>query len=50
VQFTPNFDLLAGTDQLRLALEAGTPVADIVASWAPEVQRFRAQRARYLLY
>jgi uncharacterized protein YbbC (DUF1343 family) len=46
----PTFDRLAGTDRLRLALQAGQPPADIVASWQPELDRFRAIRAKYLLY
>jgi uncharacterized protein YbbC (DUF1343 family) len=51
VQLTPStFDHLAGTDKIRTALESGTPAAEIVAAWQPELQRFRALRARYLLY
>jgi len=44
------FDRLAGTDHLRLALQAGTPPAEIVASWQPDLDAFRARRAKYLLY
>jgi len=51
VQLTPStFDGLAGTDQLRRALEAGQPVAEIVAGWQPAVDAFAARRQRYLLY
>jgi uncharacterized protein YbbC (DUF1343 family) len=46
----PTFDGLAGTDSVRLALEAGRPPGDIVAAWEPDLARFRASRARYLLY
>lgn len=34
------FDLLAGSPRLRRALESGTPVDEIVASWAAEVDAF----------
>ena len=44
------FDGLAGTDQLRLALQAGRPAAEIVATWQPDLARFNDVRARYLLY
>jgi uncharacterized protein YbbC (DUF1343 family) len=51
VQLTGStFDRLAGTDRIRTALESGTPAAQIVAAWQPELQRFRALRERYLLY
>jgi uncharacterized protein YbbC (DUF1343 family) len=51
VQLTPStFDGLAGTDQLRRALEAGRPVAEIVAAWQPALDAFAARRERYLLY
>lgn len=43
-------DLLAGTDEWRKALDAGTPVADIVASWQPEQAAFLTQRERVRLY
>lgn len=44
------FDKVNGTDATRLALQAGTPAAQIVASWAPGEKAFRAQRKKYLLY
>jgi uncharacterized protein YbbC (DUF1343 family) len=44
------FDGLAGTDSVRLALEAKRPPSDIVAEWEPALERFRASRTRYLLY
>jgi uncharacterized protein YbbC (DUF1343 family) len=51
VQLTAGtFDRLAGTDQLRLAIQAGTPVDAIVAAWQPDLQRYRARRESYLLY
>ncbi len=45
-----NFDRLAGTDKIRLALDAGTPVAEILAGWQEDLQGFRALRKNYLLY
>ena len=51
VQITAsNFDRLAGTDQLREAIEAGRPLEDIVAGWQPALERFSALREKYLLY
>lgn len=43
-------DLLAGTQALRAALDAGEVVPDIVASWQPALDRFAATRRPYLLY
>ena len=45
-----NFDRLAGTDQLRHAIDAGTPVAELVAGWQEQLQPFIEIRKRYLLY
>ena len=44
------FDRLAGTDQLRRAIQADAPVVDIVAAWQPDLERYRARRESYLLY
>lgn len=44
------FDLLAGTDAWRLLLEAGAPVAAIMAGWAAEQAPFLEERKRALLY
>jgi uncharacterized protein YbbC (DUF1343 family) len=44
------FDKVNGTDATRLALQAGAPAAQIVASWVPGEKAFRAQRKKYLLY
>jgi len=43
----PHIDLLAGTDKVRLALDRGVSVSDIVASWADELLQF-AQVHSYL--
>jgi uncharacterized protein YbbC (DUF1343 family) len=44
------FDMLAGTDMTRKALEAGKPVGGIVEEWRPQQRAFVPVRARYLLY
>lgn len=46
----PHFDRLAGSDALRLAIEAGGDPAAIAASWEPELEAFRRLRAPYLIY
>ena len=43
-------DRLAGTDALRLAIEAGTPFRDIVASWQTGLKAYLERRKTYLLY
>lgn len=44
------FDLIAGGDQLRLAIERGVALARMEASWRPPLARFAAARRRFLLY
>jgi uncharacterized protein YbbC (DUF1343 family) len=46
----PHVDLLAGTDRLRQALDAGVPVTDIVAEWQPGLAAFLPEREAALLY
>ncbi len=43
-------DKLAGTNKLRLAIEAGQSEAQIKQSWQAGLVQFKAQRAPYLLY
>lgn len=43
-------DRLAGTDQLRLQLLAGVPVAKIRKSWEPGLTAYKRIRKKYLLY
>jgi uncharacterized protein YbbC (DUF1343 family) len=43
-------DALAGTRRLHRLLIEGRSAGEIVAAWQDEVARFRALRARYLLY
>ena len=40
----------ATTDATRKALQAGTPAAQIVASWRAGEAAFRLERRKYLLY
>ena len=44
------FDKVNGTEATRLALQAGTPAVEIVASWKADEEKFRQDRANYLLY
>jgi uncharacterized protein YbbC (DUF1343 family) len=44
------FDKVNGTDATRLALQAGKPAAEIVASWRAGEEKFRREREKYLLY
>lgn len=44
------FDLLAGTDGVRLRLTCGESPSAIVQSWEGEVERFAERRRPYLLY
>jgi uncharacterized protein YbbC (DUF1343 family) len=44
------FDLRIGTDALRKQIIAGVPEAEIRKSWEPGLQKFKAIRAKYLLY
>ena len=44
------FDRLAGTDRLRLGIEAGLDVTALTAGWADASAAFWAQRAPHLLY
>ncbi|HET7040902.1 MAG TPA: hypothetical protein VFI13_02740, partial [Gemmatimonadales bacterium] len=51
IGFNPRgFDRLAGTDSLRLALQAGTPADRIVAGWGAGRQAFLERRKPFLLY
>ena len=43
-------DKLTGSDQVRIAIDGGATTDQVVAGWKSELARFRAQRARYLLY
>ncbi|WP_329204194.1 DUF1343 domain-containing protein [Streptomyces sp. NBC_00683] len=43
-------DKLSGNREVRLAVEAGAPVDDIVSLWQDDLAAFRTRRARHLLY
>jgi len=43
-------DILAGSEQLRAQIEAGTSARDIAASWKKDEESFRKLREPYLLY
>lgn len=48
--FTAFFEKLAGTEQLRKAVEAGKSEKEIRADWQPGLEAFRQMREKYLLY
>lgn len=45
-----HFDRLAGTDALRLGIEAGQSVDELTAGWDAAVSDFRQMRNPYLIY
>ena len=45
-----HFDLLAGTDKLRIQLENGDPVENILASWKEAKNMYLKEREKHLLY
>jgi len=45
-----HFDLLAGTDKLRMQLENGDPVENIFASWEEAKNMYLKEREKHLLY
>jgi uncharacterized protein YbbC (DUF1343 family) len=45
-----HFDRLAGTDALRLGIEAGSDVDELTAGWAEQLAAFEALREPYLIY
>ncbi len=48
--FTPFFDKLIGNTRVRKMIEAGRSAAEIRATWAGDVEKFKIQRKPYLLY
>jgi uncharacterized protein YbbC (DUF1343 family) len=44
------FDVIAGTDKLRQAIESGDSIESIAASWAGGIEEFKRTREPYLLY
>jgi len=48
--FTSYFDTLAGTDDLRIQVEAGWDESQIRASWQSGLDRYKITRKKYLIY
>jgi len=48
--FIPYFDKLAGTDQLRIQIEAGFSENEIRAGWQESINKFKETRQKYLIY
>ena len=48
--FTPMFEKLVGVGWVREMILAGASEAEIRARWAPDVERYRERRTKYLLY
>ena len=44
------FDVISGTDRLRLDFEQGRTLSEIERSWQSDLATFDAQRSKYLLY
>ena len=44
------FDVIAGTGQLRAAIERQESLESIAASWQPSLDEFKKARESYLLY
>ncbi len=44
------FDILCGTDRVRLAIEKGRSPRTFMSEWATQVASFRRRRSKYLLY
>ena len=43
-------DILCGTDQIRLAIERGEPLARIEQQWQPALNLWKGRRTPTLLY
>ncbi len=48
--FTPYFEKLAGTSELRKQIEAGWDESRIRESWQKDLERYRIKRESYLIY
>ncbi|MBD5234157.1 MAG: DUF1343 domain-containing protein [Bacteroidales bacterium] len=48
--FRSFFELLIGRGDIRQMIEDGKSAAEIKATWAGDVEKFKAQRAPYLIY
>jgi uncharacterized protein YbbC (DUF1343 family) len=50
VEDVPAFDLLCGTDQVRLGIEGDAPLGELTAGFEVQRQAFLKERQGYLLY
>lgn len=50
VEDVPAFDLLCGTDQVRLRMEAGRSLEELLEGFEAQAEGFRREREPYLLY
>lgn len=48
--FNPFFDKLAGTDQLRIMIQSGKPINEIVGSWQKDLDNYSTIRKKYMIY
>ena len=48
--FTPFFEKLIGVGYVRKMIESGKTAGEIRACWKSDVEKFKKQRAKYLLY
>jgi uncharacterized protein YbbC (DUF1343 family) len=48
--FTPYIDLLTGTDQLKKQIEAGWDEERIRAGWQEDLEEYKRNRSKYLIY
>lgn len=44
------FDVVCGTDKIRNAIENGSPLDGLEASWSDEITRFSKEREAFLIY
>jgi uncharacterized protein YbbC (DUF1343 family) len=44
------FDVISGTDGLRVSIENGVSLEDLERSWSEGLSEFEGVRAKYLLY
>lgn len=44
------FDLLLGTDKVRLAMDGNKAIPDLLAEWKKEIKKFHIIRSKYLIY
>jgi uncharacterized protein YbbC (DUF1343 family) len=44
------FDKAYGTDQVRISVQNGIPVENIISSWQADLEKFNIIRSKYLIY